>query len=282
MDKTKPQRITVETPEPIFYMDEEVTYAQADAWFGHVTRDIRMNIIYPQTEERLYPCILWVCGGGWLQVNKGAHTPYLAYLARRGFVVASVDYRLGHEAPFPGALADIKAAIRYLRAHAPRYAIDPARFGIMGESAGGYLTAMAALTGQAEFEQGRYLEQSSAVQAACPWYMPTEIAALGRQRGIKPLFFAGDGNDEAYGRYINPLTYVTPQAPPFLLLHGTHDTTVPLEHGEMMYKALLASGADAQLVIVENAGHADRHFYQKPIWEIISGFFKEKLTGRPV
>ncbi|MDR0303115.1 MAG: alpha/beta hydrolase, partial [Treponema sp.] len=118
------ETVTIEVKEPIFYLDEDVTYAQADAWYGHVTRDLRMDSIYPQTDERQYPCIVWICGGGWTQVDKGAHLPYLTELARRGFVVASVDYRLGHEAPFPGALIDIKAAVRCLRARAKRYSID--------------------------------------------------------------------------------------------------------------------------------------------------------------
>ena len=99
--KAKKETLSLKVTEPTYYLDEEVTYAQRDAWFGHVTRDLRLDIIYPQTDKKVYPCIIWICGGGWMQVNKGAHMPYLADLARRGFVVASVDYQLAHEAPFP-------------------------------------------------------------------------------------------------------------------------------------------------------------------------------------
>jgi len=85
--------IRIEITEPQYFLDEEVTYAQADAWFGHVTRDLRLDIVYPESEKK-FPCIIWICGGGWWQMSKSAHLPYLTDLARQGFVVASVDYRL--------------------------------------------------------------------------------------------------------------------------------------------------------------------------------------------
>ena len=276
--ESKKEYMRIAGDEPIFYMDEEVTFAQADAWFGHVSRDIRMNIIYPQTDKRKYPCIVWICGGGWSQVNKGAHMPYLADLARRGFVVASVDYRLAHEAGFPGALVDIKAAIRYLRAHADRYSIDSEKFGAMGESAGGYLTAMIGVTCGAEFEKGDYLDYSSGVQAACPWYMPCDIAGFVKGIEYRLPFFDGNINgDENYRRFINPACYITPQSPPFLILHGDADETVPLSEGEMFYEALTAQGVYARMIVLEGEGHAGPQFFQRPLWEIIVEFFKEKL-----
>ncbi|MCL2243997.1 MAG: alpha/beta hydrolase [Treponema sp.] len=269
--------ISIYVNEPVYFLDEEVTYAQADAWFGHVTRDLRMDIIYPQDNERQYPCIIWVCGGGWMQMNKGAHIPYLADLARRGFVVASVDYRLGHEAPFPAAIIDIKAAIRYLRAHAKRYSINREKFGVSGESAGGYLTAMTALIRGKQYEAGEYLDQSSAVQAACPWYMPCDLTKMVNNNLMKPAFFSGDPNDEEYCRTINPITYITAQAPPFLIFHGAEDTLVPPEQGEMFYSALVDQNINARFIKLNGAGHADAHFFQRPLWDIMADFFKEKL-----
>ncbi|MDR1836290.1 MAG: alpha/beta hydrolase [Treponema sp.] len=271
------ETIAIDIRDPVYYLDEDVTYAQADAWFGHVTRDLRMDIIYPQTDEKRYPCIVWICGGGWLQMSRSAHLPYLTDLARRGFAVASVDYRLGHEAPFPGAVIDIKAAIRYLRAHAKRYSINTEKFGVSGESAGGYLAAMIALTRGSEFEAGEYLDYSSAVQAACPWYMPCDLAKLADENTLRPAFFSGDINDGQYRRFINPLSYITPDAPPFLILHGTEDTLVPFEHGEMIYEALIAQKIDARLVGLRGEEHAGPQFFQRPLWDIIAEFFKEKL-----
>jgi acetyl esterase/lipase len=274
---TKKEFIAVEVKEPNYYLDEEVTYAQADAWFGHVTRDLRMNIIYPQTENRQYPCIIWICGGFWTQMSKSAHLPYLTDLARRGFTVASVDYRLGHEAPFPGALIDIKAAVRYLRAHAKRYSINTEKFAVMGESAGGYLSAMTALTSADEFEAGEYLDYSSAVQAACCWYAPFDLAKLVRENSVIPMFFNGDINDKQYELYVNPISNITAKAPPFLLLHGTEDKTVPINQSELFYEALVLKNIDTHLVGLKGEGHAGAQFFQRPTWDIIAEFFKEKL-----
>ncbi|MDR0494930.1 MAG: alpha/beta hydrolase [Treponema sp.] len=279
---TGKEEITIKVTDPTYYLDEEVTYGQADAWFGNVTRDLRMDIIYPKDELRRYPCIVWVCGGGWEQMNRGAHIPYLSDLARRGFVVASVDYRLGHEALFPGALIDIKAAIRYLRAHSKRYSINTDKFGVMGESAGGYLAAMTALAGGKEFESGEYLDQSSAVQAACPWYMPCDLVKLAKENLIRPAFFSGgDENDEQHQRFINPLSYITEKAPPFLLIHGTGDTLVPFKHSEMIYDALAKKGVEVKLVGLTGEGHAGPQFFQRPLWDIIASFFVEKLEAVP-
>jgi len=214
-----------------------------------------------------------------MQMDRGAHLPYLTELARRGFVVASVDYRLSHEAPFPGALIDVKAAVRYLRAHAKRYSIDTGKFGVSGESAGGYLASMTALTSDKEFEVGEYLDYSSAVQAACPWYAPCDLLKMAKENLHSPavLFFRGDINDEQYSRYINPVSYITPDSPPFLLLHGTADTTVPFEQSEILYEALTAKNIDTQLIALKDEEHAAPAFFQKPVWDMIAGFFKEKL-----
>jgi acetyl esterase/lipase len=198
--KTSEETLQFEITDPVYYLDENVTYARANAWFGHVTRDLKMNIIYPQTGEKQFPCIVWICGGGWSQMDKGAHIPYLSGLARRGFVVASVEYRLGHEAPFPGALIDIKSAVRFLRAHAQRYSINAQKIGAAGESAGGYLTAMVSLLRDKELEKGEYLDKSSDVQAACPWYLPCDLAEMFKIKGAKIPFFAGGINDREYAR----------------------------------------------------------------------------------
>ncbi|MCL2093463.1 MAG: alpha/beta hydrolase [Treponema sp.] len=272
------ETITIKVNEPTYYLDEDVTYAQRDAWFGHVTRDLRMDIIYPQTDKNIYPCIVWICGGGWRQVDKGAHMPYLADLARRGFVVASLDYRLSHEAPFPGALIDLKEGIRWLRAHAKRYSIDTTKFGVMGESAGGYLAAMVALAQDKSFEQGENLKFSSAVQAACPWYMPCDMAQLFKERGMSLPFFNGDMKDPKYGKYINPISYISAKSPPFLIIHGTEDQTVPLQQGELMHEALVAKNLDSRMIILKGEGHAGPQFFQRPLWEMIISFFKKKLS----
>ena len=152
------RRIQVETDRPQYLVAADITFAQTDAWFGHVRRDLKMDLIYPEDGTKAYPCVVWICGGGWLSMDKSAHLAYLSGLAREGFVVASIQYRTSNEAKLPAQLQDVKAAIRYLRAHAPRFHIDGGRIGVMGESAGGYLTCMAALADDPSYDVGEYLE----------------------------------------------------------------------------------------------------------------------------
>lgn len=150
------ETVRIEVTQPNWTACTGVTFSQVDGWFGHVRKDLKLDIIYPEDPGNLYPCIIWICGGAWLTMDKSAHLPYLAQLARSGFVVASVEYRTSNEAVFPAQLIDVKSAVRYLRAHAGRYRIDPERFGVMGESAGGHLTAMAALADDPAFDVGEW------------------------------------------------------------------------------------------------------------------------------
>ena len=133
------ETIKIQVEAPQYSVVTGTTFAQVDAWFGHTRKDLKMDIIYPEDQERLYPCIVWICGGAWVTMDRSAHLAYLAGLARSGFVVASVEYRTSNEAVFPAQLVDIKSAIRYLRAHSDRFRINPEQFGVMGESAGGHL-----------------------------------------------------------------------------------------------------------------------------------------------
>lgn len=157
INPTKPQYITV----------TNLSYAQIDYWFGHARMDLKLDIIFPEEHtEKKYPCIVWICGGGWLSMDKSVHMAYLSKLALEGFVVASVQYRTSNEASYPSQIQDVKAGIRYLKAHSERYHIDIERIGIMGDSAGGYLTAMAAFDNDKSLDVGAYLDYSSEVKAA--------------------------------------------------------------------------------------------------------------------
>lgn len=278
------ETVTINKEKPQYSVVSGVTFAQVDAWFGHVVRDLKMDIIYPEDKERVYPCVVWICGGAWRTMDRSAHLAYLSELARNGFVVASVEYRTTNEEIYPVQLTDVKAAIRYLRAHSERYNIDPERFGVMGESAGGYLTAMAALVNDSAYDVGEYTEYSSRVQAACPWYPPTDVSCIPYESAadaaasMESLLLGKNVmlyKEEAIG--ICPVTYVTKDAPPFMIIHGTHDTTVPFMQGELLHDKLEESGCDVKLIAIEGADHADLQFFQDEIWTRISGFFHDKL-----
>lgn len=279
----KTLKLSVEKPQYITVND--ITYAQVDSWFGHCRRDLKLDIIYPETKDgKIYPCILWICGGAWLMMDKSAHNLYLSRLASSGFVVASVEYRTSNQGPYPMPLQDVKAAIRYLKAHADRFRINKEQIGVMGESAGGYLTCMAALDNDPALDVGEYLEESSKVQAACPWYPPTDF------RGFlysDPEQCAASPESLLLGKNVMrhpeealaccPVSFVTKDAPPFLIIHGDNDHTVPFGQGEELHDELEKAGCDVTLLSIENADHADIHFFQKQIWDEICDFFKTKL-----
>lgn len=278
--------IHITAKEPQYIVNTSVTFAQVSDWFGHMTRDLKLDIVYPEQGEKKSPCIVWICGGAWQQMSTSAHLAYLCELARRGFTAASVEYRTSNEVTFPGQLEDVKAAIRYLRAHAGQYGIDTERFGVMGESAGAHLAAMAACTGDLpEYDKGQYLEYSSRVQAACCWYLPADLGSMisrtpKERQAASPealLIGANPAQDGERARAASPCGWVTEQAPPFLLLHGTADQTVPFSQSEQMYDALKRAGVDAELIAIEGAQHAGIEFFQREVWDIISEFFEKKL-----
>ena len=276
--------IQIQSKEPQYSVTTGITFAQIDAWFGHTRRDLKLDLIYPEDKTKKYPCIVWICGGAWLLMDRSAHLAYLSDLARAGFVVASVEYRMSNEAQLPAQIQDIKAAIRYLRAHAERYNIDQEKFGVMGESAGGYLTCMAALDNDPALDVGDYLDYSSKVQAACPWYPPTDFRefpypdAEACAASPESLLLGKNAMryvDEALAYC--PVSFVTKDAPPFLIIHGNQDRVVPFVQGVLLHDLMEKEGCDVTLLEVEGSDHADLPFFQKEMWEEIRKFFAEKL-----
>lgn len=276
--------IDVKIENPQYCVVTNITFSQVDSWFGHTRKDLKLDLIYPEDKTKKYPCVVWVCGGGWLSIDKSAHLAYLSQLARSGFVVASVEYRTSNEAVFPTQLQDVKSGIRYLKAHADRYSIDTKRIGVMGESAGGYLASMAGLVNDKKYDVGDYLEQSSKVYAVCPWYPPTDLSKfpfkseLQAQGSFESLMMGKNvftHKDEAFK--ISPVSHVTKDAPPFLIIHGTGDSTVPFSQSEILHDKLTEFDCDATLIAINGAEHADINFYQDIILDKIIKFFKEKL-----
>lgn len=285
--------IRVEKSRNGIWLDANVTYGQVGAWFSHVTLDLKMDIMRPfpdqnQEEAKVYPCIIWICGGAWIQMDRHAHLPNFIELVRQGYVIASVDYRDSNQVKFPGQLEDIKAAVRYLRAHAQRYGINPKKIGVMGESAGGHLTAMLAVTGEhKEYDTGAYLEYSSAVSAACPWYLPCDFSQMPPRDDISlamspESLLIGDSprRQPELAKKASPLSFIDSHTPPFLLLHGTKDDVVPYAQSEVMYEALTQAGIETTLIGIEGANHADIHFFQPEVMTIITEFFDKHLKDK--
>lgn len=235
------------------------------------------------------PLIVWVHGGAWRAGNK-RYCKAIPY-TEKGYVAASISYRLSQEAIFPAQINDCKAAIRFLRANADKYRIDPERIGVWGSSAGGHLVALLGTSGDVkELEgKGEHLDQSSRVQAVCDFFGPTDFLRMNIDAvpGAKLDHDAVDSpesqligapiqdNPEKVAR-ANPITYVTADDPPFLIVHGDKDPLVPWQQSKYLYDELKKVGLKAELRIVDGAKHGGfgRH---KEVGEMVEAFFEMEL-----
>jgi acetyl esterase/lipase len=229
------------------------------------------------------PLVIWIHGGAFLVGSKDDTVP-LEFLSH-GYAVASIGYRLSGDATFPAQVEDCKAAIRWLRANAARFALDPERFAVFGESAGGYLAAMLGTTGDVkEFDVGENLEQSSRVQAVIDFYGPTDFLqnafAVASAKTPEAFLIGGpilDHKDNA--AKANPIAYVTRDDPPFLLVHGDADTSVPFNQSELLAAALKNANVPVIFHAVKGGGHGG--FRDDRIGPIVTKFIADRLAGPP-
>jgi acetyl esterase/lipase len=247
-----------------------LTYAVA---FGY--RPLQLDVWVPAGEGPA-PLVLWVHGGAFMMGDRRLLPETLRpgqvfdALLAAGLAVATIDYRHALEAPFPAQLHDAKAAVRYLRAHADVLGLSTARIGVWGESAGGHIAALLGLTAHRPDLEGAHgvVGPSSAVDVVVDWYgladletmprqpPPPQVAALLPEEMRTPpedhllRGLTGDGRADA-----SPVNHVRADSPPFLLVHGTADWLVPFAQSAQLHEALVAAGAQAELVPVEGAGH---------------------------
>jgi acetyl esterase/lipase/peptidoglycan/xylan/chitin deacetylase (PgdA/CDA1 family) len=211
-----------------------------------------MDVYYPRSAERRWPALVFVHGGGWTGGDKAAGGPEIPALRDAGFLVVSINYRLAPQFRFPAMIEDVKCAVRFLRAHAAAFHLDPDRIGAWGSSAGGHL---AGLLGTADatagFDVGPHLDNSSRVQAVAVLFGPADLTV--------PFPGGYEGRGHIFGSFdpalASPVTYVSADDPPFLLVHGDADSLVPLSQSEIFLDRLLRAGVSAQLIVVRNAQH---------------------------
>jgi acetyl esterase/lipase len=233
-------------PGKLGTVERDVTYCSP----GGVPQ--RMDVYYPASAAGRWPALVFIHGGGWTGGDKAQGGPELAALRDAGFLVVSINYRLGPQYKFPAMIEDAKCAVRYLRAHAAVYNLDPERMGVWGSSAGGHLAALLGTADAAAgFDTGEFLEQSSRVQAVTVFFGPTDLTVPfpGGYASKLEVFAPFDA------ALASPVTYVTPDDPPFLLVHGDSDTLVPLSQSEILLARLGEAGVRAELIVVANAGH---------------------------
>jgi len=236
--------------------------------------------------KKRLPLIIWVHGGAWMGGDKKG-CPAVRFV-QKGYAVASINYRLSQHATYPAQIEDCKAAVRWLRTNADKYNLDTKRFGAWGASAGGHLVALLGTTGDVkEFDKGENLNVSSKVQAVCDYFGPTDFLKIA-DFPSKMNHTAPDSpeakllggpileNKEACKR-VNPITYVTKNDPPFLIVHGDADPLVPHNQSELLYQALQKARIEAKLHIVKDGGHGG--FNDPNIEKMVEEFFDKHLKG---
>ena len=257
---------------------KDVTYASING------RKLALDLYIPSTVKNPY-LVVWVHGGAW---HSGTKDNPPDYLLKSGYAMASVEYRLSIEAPFPAMVHDIKAAIRFLRGQADHYGYRKDKIIIWGSSAGGHLAALIGTTNEnpeLEGTLGDYPSESSSVQAAIDFYGPTNFLTILSQstpHGIsvrapalalllgKPVEQAED-----LAKLASPVYQVDKSDPPISIMHGDQDNQVPINQSIELKEVYDQNGLDAQFVVIHNAGHSDPLFYTDKYMNIVRSFLKE-------
>lgn len=255
-----------------------------------------LDIYFPETRaEKPLPLLIWIHGGGWRGGSK-TQPPYLSQL-RRGYVVASIEYRFSQKAKFPAQIQDCQAAIRWLRANAEKYSVDPDRIGVGGASAGGHLAALVGTSGgKKAFPMiGGNEDQSDRVQAVCDIFGPTDfwtvITQADENKNVKNIFKWNNGDpysdliggklgeDKEKCAAVSPVRYVSTDNPPFLILHGDKDTLVPYAQSVELRDLLATAGVEVTLQRLPGAGHGGPAFGLPALAQLASAFFDKHLKG---
>jgi acetyl esterase/lipase len=268
-----------------------------------------MDIWLPRQATAPVPLVVWVHGGAFQLGDRRELPPTFApdsvfrLLNEAGIACATVDYRHCLEAPFPAQLHDLKAAVRYLREYAADLGVDPERFGAWGESAGGHLVALLGLTGGREDLHGGLGAQghSSGVSAVVDFYgvsslvdippmntpeglfPPALTAAVPAGMSLQPEYMlVGGSDDPALLAAASPVSYVTADAAPFLLIHGDSDGLVPHSQTDLLAAALATAGVEHEVVTIKGGDHCffGAEDQLDSILAAAVGFFAGKL-GRP-
>jgi acetyl esterase/lipase len=239
---------------------EGVTFTRDIEFSNPDNQHLQVNLAQPKGDGP-FPAVVCIHGGGFRAGKREGYDKLCLTLASRGYVAITVTYRLAPAYQFPAAVQDCKAAVRWLRANAAKYHVDPARIGTMGGSAGGHLAQFLGVTaGVKEFEGEGNLDQSSAVACVVNFYGPSDFTKSYDKsvdaKEVLPLFFGGDLSTKRREHIVgSPLYWATPNAAPTLDMQGTLDDHVAYEQAVWMVDRLKACAVEAELLTMEGAGH---------------------------
>lgn len=263
--------------------EKDIEYSNPDG------QHLQLNLARPKEGDGLRPAVLCIHGGGFRAGKRERWDALCQKLAGDGYVAATVTYRLAPKYQFPAAIYDVKAAVRWLRKNAVAYQIDPERIGVVGDSAGGHLAQFLGVTGDVvDFEGLEELGdlnddiESSSVTCVVNYYGPSDFTkSYGKSvdaAEVLPLWLGGDVTKERRKHIVaSPLYWVTPNAAPTLLIHGTEDKYVAFEQAEWIHDRLKAAEVEVELLKLEGAGHGFKGGDAEKAEAAMLAFFKKHL-----
>lgn len=291
--------LEIENTQAVINEMQGVVYKQVATPFGVTTLKIDILSPFVMPGDAL-PLVVFINGGGFTGSDPSSNITTRMALAKAGYVVASLQHRVVPNVTFPAPLEDLKAAVRWLRANASTYGIDPARVAAVGNSSGGYFATMLGVTSETdEFDTGDNLDQSSAVSAVIDLYGVSDLTIIATGLGediegshysaasSEAMLVNGTAGGTSKGASVfetpetaakaSPFTYITESAPAFLILHGDQDTLVSPVASMELYKRLVDAGVEAERYVVAGAAHGDVLFDQPEIHQLMIDFLDKHL-----
>ena len=278
---------------------DELVYKRTSVTDGHrlgEPLDLTMRVLYHRDGKGPRPAILFIPGGGFMSSTLRALEFYYTFFAVRGYVAAVIEYRTIGEGRYMDGVADVRDALRWLRAHAAEYGIDPERIALFGNSAGAHMAALAASAPDLDtFRGDNNLDFPCDVRAVVCLYGTSDLTRVAMDmdpetqrlhtlpqaceaqyvNGVLSGLGILDNPEEA--ARANPVTYVTGGEPPFLHLHGDRDNLISPSMSLLLHNALLEHGGISIRFVLLGENHGTAGFYTRPAMNLISGFLKEYL-----
>jgi len=264
-------------------VEKDIVYGDAG------NRPLRLDLYRPVEGDGPWPVILWIHGGAWRQGSKDPPNLQAVDMVKEGYAVASVGYRLTDEAIFPAQIFDCKAAVRWVRAKGRDYGLDAERLGVWGSSAGGHLVSLLGTSGDVPELEGHcgHPGFGTRVQAVCDWFGPSDLIQMGRF----PSHMDHDAPDSPESQLLggpvqemaeaatlaNPITYIYGDEPPFLIMHGDADMTVPCSQSLLLHQALTTAGVESTLHLLPGGGHGGAVFETDAVRSLVVDFFRTHL-----
>ncbi|MCF7848702.1 MAG: alpha/beta hydrolase fold domain-containing protein [Kiritimatiellales bacterium] len=266
----KQQPSSRSVPEDVT-LHRDLEYAVADG------ESLKLDLYLPKAPDRKPPLMVWIHGGGWKNGDKAQVNRAILRLSEAGYAVASINYRLEDLYIHPKQIHDCKGAIRWLRTHAEKYGYDPARIAVGGGSAGGHLALLLGLSSGVEDLEGSVggnTDKAGSVRAIVDLYGPSELKVFSENSA---RFNAAHKFNPEQLLHASPLTYLTPDDPPVLILQGDKDNTVPLEQSQLVDKRYKAAGLVSELHVIPGAGHGGAVFSDEERYQLIKAFLDKHL-----